>query len=331
MKKIFSLMAILISTTLLSACDLFEEFDPNNSSNTDINNNNNDDDPNNNDDDTSSKEPTTDPYVNVDKTKFYSSYKRASSYKDAIYRSKHYLMSGEITNNSAQPVVNTARRLENKKYLCNTSSSLSNDKLSYTIFDVNGNYLNTIYKGGAYINLDEVAAYVYAFGDIPANYLAEKDKSKIDDDDEHKNWGKYLRLNHSYFSGDTNNFKYEPKLPELNKYKYYEMDIGVTSSYTGEDGRNNRAYCSDDDCLHINRGTCRIVYTKCLYNNSNITNISDKYVFYTYNHYNDFQQYLNYKGGWGERFGNVTGGGTIDNDTNKYVTPYPEVVKKDFK
>jgi uncharacterized protein YxeA len=49
------------------------------------------------------------------------------------------------------------------------------------------------------------------------------------------------------------------------------------------------------------------------------------YVFYTYNHYNDFQEYLNYAGGWGEKFGNITGGGKISSTTDYNPTDYVEV------
>ena len=47
---------------------------------------------------------------------------------------------------------------------------------------------------------------------------------------------------------------------------------------------------------------------------------------YTYNHYNDFQEYLNYYGGWGEMFGNITGGGQISSKYDYNPTPYVEVV-----
>ena len=54
------------------------------------------------------------------------------------------------------------------------------------------------------------------------------------------------------------------------------------------------------------------------------------YVFYTHNHYNDFREYLNYYGGWGEMFGNVTGGGTYSSKTDYNPTPYVETAYKDF-
>ena len=60
-------------------------------------------------------------------------------------------------------------------------------------------------------------------------------------------------------------------------------------------------------------------------NGNAIIEPDEKYVFYTYNHYNDFQEYLNYYGGWGEMFGNITGGGAISSKYNYNPTPYVDV------
>ncbi len=59
---------------------------------------------------------------------------------------------------------------------------------------------------------------------------------------------------------------------------------------------------------------------------SRIKSIDNRYVFYTYNHYNDFQEYLNYDNGYGKRFGNETAGNPYianKNDwdnTQNYIT-----------
>ena len=54
-------------------------------------------------------------------------------------------------------------------------------------------------------------------------------------------------------------------------------------------------------------------------------------MFYTYNHYNDFQEYLGYFGGWGEMFGNITGGGTISSKYDCNPTDYvPTYLAEDF-
>ena len=65
-------------------------------------------------------------------------------------------------------------------------------------------------------------------------------------------------------------------------------------------------------------------------NNNKTLDANERYVFYTYNHYNDFQEYLNYQGGWGEMFGNITGGGSLSSKTNYNPTPYVETIKDDF-
>jgi hypothetical protein len=39
---------------------------------------------------------------------------------------------------------------------------------------------------------------------------------------------------------------------------------------------------------------------------------------------------LNYEGGWGEMFGNVTGGGTISSKYNYNPTPYVQVIRKNL-
>ena len=62
----------------------------------------------------------------------------------------------------------------------------------------------------------------------------------------------------------------------------------------------------------------------------NVKSINERHVFYTYNHYNDFQEYLNYEGGWGEMFGNITGGGTISSKYDYNPTPYVQVVRRNL-
>ena len=73
----------------------------------------------------------------------------------------------------------------------------------------------------------------------------------------------------------------------------------------------------------------RIVYSRYYADTWEEVRPEDRYVFYTYNHYNDFQEYLNYKNGWGEIFGNITGGGTNSSkDPNQCnPTPYVETVR----
>lgn len=273
--------------------------------------------------DSSAERLTSDPYIDVDVDEFYKNYTRASSYEDSIYRSKHNLMSGSIDEQSVQPVLSSNQPMDGTKYIYNSSTTLSDDENSYDIMDETGDIISTIYRGGAYVTLDEVSAYLFAFGEIPANYIENKSFKNVSSSP----WGKYLRLNHSYFSGDTTKYKYEPEMPDNNFKDYYEIDIG-TDGKGNESSYTNAPY---NNGSKITRGTCRIVYTRWYSSSHNPIGLDDKYIFYTYNHYNDFQQYLNYEGGWGKRFGNITGGGTLNNSTGIYKTEYPEVTKKNFR
>ena len=99
------------------------------------------------------------------------------------------------------------------------------------------------------------------------------------------------------------------------------MDIGTTGTATP--GYAPKLYNNGSS---ITRGAARLVYTREDLNGNGIIEQGEVFVFYTHNHYNDFTQYLNYYGGWGETFGNVTGGGVFDSKTACNPTPYPQVV-----
>ena len=139
-------------------------------------------------------------------------------------------------------------------------------------------------------------------------------------------WGEYLRVNHSRFSGDTSRYPYEPVLPDISgcggDLQYYEMDIGTT----GTDCDPSYTAALYNNGSKITRGAARIVYGKRDLNSNGIFEEGEHYVFYTYNHYNDFQEYLNYQGGWGKMFGNITGGGTISSKTDYNPTAYPSII-----
>ena len=262
-----------------------------------------------------------DPYTNVDESEFYRNYTPATSYLDSYYRTQHHLMSGSIEDQKQRPTIAENQPKDGDKYVANSKDGTSKDGLSYDIVDTSGKVVNTIYKGGAYVTLEEVAAYLYAFGEIPANYVTNKSTKPTESP-----WGKYLRLNHSYFTCDTTKYKYEPDLPDTSSKRYYEIDVGTTGSFeysTARVGEYNNG-------KNITRGASRLVYTRTYNGGSHIDNPFDRYVFYTFNHYNDFQQYLNYQGGWGEWFGNIAGGGSMDNNTGIYKTAYPEVSYRDF-
>lgn len=258
----------------------------------------------------SSSDLKEDPYINVDEKDFYKNYKKASSYMDAYYRSKHFLMSGDIEVPNQKPTISKYQPQTNSLLDKNISSLYTYDKngepISYKIIDANGNIVNEIYKSGAYISLEEVASYVFAFNDIPANYTSKKSGKPSSSP-----WKEYLRLNHSYFSGDVEKYPFEPVLPNISgvnngNYKYYELDIGTLGT-TSDPSYPAKIY---NNGKKITRGAARIVYSNSYIDTSSpITDFSSKHLFYTYNHYNDFQEYLNYENGWGKMFGNITGGG----------------------
>ena len=272
--------------------------------------------------------PDTDPYENVNKEAFYASYTPACCRTNALYRSEHGLLSGilEVPGQYAQEAQH--RPMEDGKYLRNTAATYADDGNTYIVYNSAGKEVLRIYKGGGYITLEEVAAYMYAFGgssgSIPANYTSSKNTrpgSSI--------WGEYLRVNHSQFSGNTSKYPYEPELPDISgcggALQYYEMDIGTTG--TTPPGYAPEYY---NDGNSIARGAARIVYTRYDKNRNGIFENDEVYVFYTHNHYNDFREYLNYYGGWGEMFGNVTGGGQYSSKTNCNPTPYVYTGFADF-
>ena len=270
-------------------------------------------------------EPPEDPYVNVSAAEFYSDYQPADDYWDAYYRTQHGFMSGSIEPQDQKPTIAEYQPMEDGMYVRNTYSYFSDDGNTYYIVDGYGEVVSRVFKGAAYVSLEEVAAYVLAFGDIPANYSTSK---RTDPDD--SIWGEYLRVNHTRFSGSTTKYPYEPELPDISgcggRLEYYEIDIGTTGTDCDPKYRPD-VY---NDGHSITRGAARIVYARFDVNGDKIIDINERYLFYTYNHYNDFQEYLNYYGGWGEMFGNVTGGGKLSSKYDCNPTPYVPVVRRDL-
>ena len=271
--------------------------------------------------------PTSDPYVGMSKTEFYENYTPATSYMDAYYRSQHGFLSGSLTVPGQDATVADNRPMEGGKYVRNTGAYYLDDGNTYVVVDANGEEFMRIYKDGGYITLEEVAAYMYAFGgngQLPANYTSKK-SGKPDN----SIWGEYLRLNHSYFKGDTRKYPYEPELPDISgcggSLQYYEMDIGTTGTVTP--GYKGKPYISGNT---VTRGAARLVYARKDKNKDGVFSPDEVYVFYTHNHYNDFREYLNYYGGWGEIFGNISGGGVFDSKTNCNPTPYVPTAYRSF-
>ena len=270
--------------------------------------------------------PGFDPYETVSKEEFYADYSPATDYWDSYYRTAHGFMSGSIEEQDQNPSISDNRPTEDGLFLRNSFALYSYDGQAYTVLDSEGEVSFTVYKCGAYVTLEEVAAYVFAFGDIPANYSSSKNTKPSA-----SIWGQYLRLNHSAFSGSTSKYPYEPELPDISgcggSLYYYEIDIGTT----GTDCDPSYVAYKYNDGSKITRGAARIVYSRFDANQNNIIDINEKFLFYTNNHYNDFREYLNYEGGWGEIFGNITGGGTISSKYNYNPTPYVKSKLKDFR
>lgn len=270
--------------------------------------------------------PDFDPYETVSKEEFYADYSPATDYWDSYYRTAHGFMSGSIEEQDQNPGISENRPTVDGLFLRNSFALYSYDGQAYTVLDSEGDVSFTVYKCGAYVTLEEVAAYVFAFGDIPANYTSSKNAKPTA-----SIWGKYLRLNHSAFSGSTSKYPYEPELPNISgcggSLYYYEIDVGTT----GTDCDPSYVAYTYNDGSKITRGAARIVYSRYDANQNNIIDINEKFLFYTNNHYNDFREYLNYKGGWGEIFGNITGGGTISSKYNYNPTPYVNTILKDFR
>ena len=268
---------------------------------------------------------TSDPYVNVNKTEFYANYTPAISYMDSYYRTKHNLMSGSISDQAPEPTVSDYQPEISGSLVRNTSYIFSEDGNTYYVVNAYGQIVNEIYKGGAYVTLEEVAAYVFAFGEPPANHNSNKNTKPANSP-----WGEYLRVNHSNFSGDTVKYPYEPALPNITgcggSLYYYEMDIGTTGTDTG----NGYKVAVYNNGSTITRGAARIVYGQYDLDRDGVLEVDETYLFYTYNHYNDFQEYLNYEGGWGEMFGNITGGGILSSKTNCNPTRYVRTAYASF-
>ncbi|MBE7080843.1 MAG: hypothetical protein E7371_06370 [Clostridiales bacterium] len=263
---------------------------------------------------------SSDPYVNISKTEFYANYTTACCNVDAKWRSYHGFMSGSLIVPDQAPIVSSYQPTKNGNLIRNSETLYSEDGQAYTVVDAYGNPAFKVFREGAYITLEEVAAFVYAFGTYPANHTPNKVNNVGT-----SVWGEYLRGNHSKFSGNVSKYPYEPKLPNISgcggTLQYYEMDVGTT----GTDCDPGYAVTIYNNGSKITRGAARIVYGKYDIDRDGTFELGEWHVFYTYNHYNDFQEYLNYEGGWGEMFGNITGGGTLSSKYDYNPTQYENV------
>jgi len=273
-------------------------------------------------------ESISDPYVGVSKTEFYNNYEVATSYEDSMYRTNHGLMSGDITPQGHIPETsdldNTIR--------CTTATYVLSTDGSYLAYIPNSiNEDTIIFYGAAYTSLNDVANYLLAFGEVPKN--SNYNKNSKGRNQSVSEWGEYGRCNTGAFSGDTSKYPYEPLLPTITKNRFVETDFGTLGGYSNINEVTGTTYHQEiyNDGTRIERGAARFVFTS----DSSVTSIDERYVFYTYNHYNDFQEFLNYENGWGIRFGNVSAGNPYCSSSKDYyasnlypVGLYPETIKK---
>ena len=246
----------------------------------------------------------TDPYVGVDKEEFYNNYSEADSYIDSYFRSLHGLMSGDITPQGHIPNKFDVTYEDTYIYLTHAFYVLDYNVsyLGSLPNDLEGNF-QMIWYGGAYASLNEVAAYILAFGETPVNNKYDKSKGKSDCI---ADFGIYGRVNQDIMMYDSSKWPYEPEMPGISIYEYTETDFGTLGGYTNENKITGTKYTQKvyNTGTTINRGAARF----CFISDKSIKSINQRKVFYTYNHYNDFEEYLNYNNGFGKRFGNESAG-----------------------
>lgn len=124
-----------------------------------------------------------------------------------------------------------------------------------------------LYEGQSYTSADDVAAYLQFFDELPVNYVTEDRRDEI---------ASYNDL--ALVNGTFQNR--EGYLP----YGYDYTEIDLRSGYSFYVGG-------------VSRGTDRIVY------GTNPRTGDVEVVFATYDHYDNFSEYLGYEGGWSESFG----------------------------
>lgn len=271
---------------------------------------------------------TIDPYENVDIDEFYKNYTISNSYIDSYYRSKHKLLSGEyiVEDGSLPSKENNLIDEETGLYYKNSKVRYevndNNELLSFTINTLDGNDYK-IYKGGIYVSLNDVAAYLFAFNELPINYLAgtsKKDKTKVVEE-----YGEFGRLNFKNYSGPSEyKYQYEPYLcgQEDDTIFYKEIDYGANSG--------------EHEYFSYGKTTSRQIFRFLLGNSldssyTKPTSINERYVYYTYNHYNDFSEYLNYYNGFGKVFGNETAGNAYNQyNSSNPPTKYEKTIFKNF-
>lgn len=96
------------------------------------------------------------------------------------------------------------------------------------------NAVPSVVKGESYYDRDDVAAYIYAFQELPPNYLTKKEARERDwEPNDGSGW---------VVGGDRFGNR-EGLLPDAPKRKYYEAD--VAAGYTDDRGAERLVYSND--------------------------------------------------------------------------------------
>ena len=101
----------------------------------------------------------------------------------------------------------------------------------------------SVEKNGEYTSKEEVASYLYQFGELPDNYITKKEAKKLGWVSEEGNLYKVApgkSIGGDYFGN------YEGILPEKEGREYHECDIDTDGHYRGA----KRIVYSDDDLIY---------------------------------------------------------------------------------
>ena len=143
-------------------------------------------------------------------------------------------------------------------------------------------------KGNVYTDLNDVAAYIIAFKELPVNFYDKSKKSTCS-----ANYGSDCRLiGSSSYNNDLYSSHTSPILTD-GASEYHECDL---ASYDGTYNINSR-------------GSYRLVYS---------LDKGKEIVYFTDCHYENFSEYYNYYNGFGPWWGN--------GDINQDFTRYPETI-----
>ncbi len=149
------------------------------------------------------------------------------------------------------------------------------------VYDEYGQTMKEIYKGEYYTEVEDVAAYIAAFSDVPENYYFTTERNGYSESKEecYELYGNACRIYPGPYDSNYSHLPYS-----LDGY-YNEADIG------GDGYAESSSW---------NRGALRVVFTL-----SGISQYGSDVpvVFYTNDHYDTFVEYKNYYGGWGSAFG----------------------------